>query len=128
MTDLPKSINSIVFLQRPTDVGWRQARKPAPSEPRYPSSNTAVCINRSRASTILAIRPLRRNVWGSTPALVASFLMSSPKPQTITVPILQSVKARCVINEQLSLALLADVVSFEEDINGAVEVVSVRNT
>jgi hypothetical protein len=60
MTDLPKSINSIVFLQRPTDVG-------------------------SRASTILAIRRLRRNVWGLIPALVASLLMSSPKPETITL-------------------------------------------
>jgi hypothetical protein len=27
MTDLPKSINSIVFLQRPTDVGWMTGKK-----------------------------------------------------------------------------------------------------
>ena len=39
----------------------------------------------------------------------------------------EPVKARCVINEQLSLALLADIVSLEEDIDRAVEAVSVRD-
>ena len=42
-------------------------------------------------------------------------------------PNLQPVKARCVINEQLSLALLADIVSLEEDIDRAVEAVAVRD-
>jgi hypothetical protein len=32
---------------------------------------------------------------------------------------LEPVKARCVINEQLSLALLADIVSLQEDIDRA---------
>src|SRR5207247_8168572 len=41
--------------------------------------------------------------------------------------LLEPVKARCVINEQLSLALLADIVSLEEDFYRAVEAVSVRN-
>src|SRR5437867_13117809 len=40
---------------------------------------------------------------------------------------LNSVKARGVIDEQLLLALLADIVSFEEDIDRAVETVSVRD-
>ena len=34
---------------------------------------------------------------------------------------------RCVIDKQLSLALLADIVSLEEDIDGAVETVAVRD-
>ena len=38
----------------------------------------------------------------------------------------EPVKARCVINEQPSLALLVDIVLFEEDIDRAVEAVSVR--
>ena len=46
----------------------------------------------------------------------------------ITFPTLEPVKSRCVINEQLSLALLVDIVSFEEDIDRAVEAVSVRDT
>jgi len=40
---------------------------------------------------------------------------------------LNSVKARGVIDEQFLLALLADIVSFEEDIDRAVETVAVRD-
>ena len=54
MTDLPNSINSIVFLQRPTDVGWMTGKKAGDFGGEYPSSNTAVYIIQSRASTILA--------------------------------------------------------------------------
>src|SRR6266542_1756481 len=39
----------------------------------------------------------------------------------------EPVKVRCVIHEQLSLALLADVCSLQEDIDRAVEAVSVRD-
>jgi hypothetical protein len=53
--------------------------------------------------------------------------MSSAKPWTIRFQLLEPVKARCVINEQLSLALLADIVSLQEDIDRAVEAVSVRD-
>ena len=53
-------------------------------------------------------------------------ILDQSQPWTITFPILEPVKARSVVNEQLSLALLADIVSFEEDIDRAVEVVSVH--
>jgi hypothetical protein len=39
----------------------------------------------------------------------------------------EPVKARCVITEQLSLALLTDIVTLEENINRAVVTVSVRH-
>ena len=54
-------------------------------------------------------------------------ILDQSQPWTITFPILEPVKARCVINEQLSLALLADIVSLQEDIDRAVEAVSVRD-
>jgi hypothetical protein len=43
VSDLPKSINFIVFLQRPTDVGWMTGKKAGDfGREAPPSSNTDV--------------------------------------------------------------------------------------
>jgi hypothetical protein len=44
-----------------------------------------------------------------------------------TVELFEPGKARCVIKEQLSRAVLADIVSLEENIDRTVEAVSVRD-
>ena len=53
-------------------------------------------------------------------------MQSSPRIRIRSRVACEPVKARCVINQQFSLALLAEIFSLQEDIDRAIEAVSMR--
>ena len=71
----------------------------------------------SEGQVLQSYNPLAANPRRSF--LPSAFNFRLIEPWTITFPTLEPVKARFVINEQLSLALLADIVSLQEDIDRA---------
>jgi hypothetical protein len=91
----------------------------SPSHPRVPPF---VFFSAGMIPSISAIRALAYDLTSQQPFVLSVVLARAraifrlTQTKTITFPILQPVKARCVIDEQLSLALLADIISFEEDI------------